>query len=160
LPLNFTFDGLNEARQSLLRLDEWVHRLQDIAANAAPASDFAAAKSDCFFEALDDDLNISAALAQVFDQVRAANRSIDRAELTASQAAALLQWWDRINQVLQLQEEKERVPEDVRQLLQQRGAARTSKNWSESDAIRTRIEALGWWVKDTKEGQKLTKKWR
>ena len=160
LPLNFTFDGLNEARQSLLRLDEWVHRLQDIAANAAPASDFAAAKSDCFFEALDDDLNISAALAQVFDQVRAANRSIDRAELTASQAAALLQWWDRINQVLQLQEEKECVPEDVRQLLQQRDAQRISKNWSESDAIRTRIEALGWWVKDTKEGQKLTKKWR
>jgi cysteinyl-tRNA synthetase len=158
LPLNFTFDGLNEARQSLLRLDEWVHRLQDIAANAAPASDFAAAKSDSFFEALDDDLNISAALAQVFDQVRAANRSIDRAELTAGQAGALLQWWDRINQVLQLHEEKERVPEDIRRLLQQRDAARMSKNWSESDAIRTRIEAVGWSVKDTKEGQKLTKK--
>jgi len=107
---------------------------------------------------LDDDLNISAALAQVFDQVRAANRSIDRAELTAGQAGALLQWWDRINQVLQLHEEKERVPEDIRRLLQQRDAARMSKNWSESDAIRTRIEAVGWSVKDTKEGQKLTKK--
>jgi cysteinyl-tRNA synthetase len=156
--LNFTFDGLNEARQSLLRLDEWVHRLEDIAANTAPASDFVAAKSDGFFEALDDDLNISAALAQVFDQVRATNRSIDRAELTEGQAGALLQWWDRINRVLQLQEEKERVPEDVRQLLQLRGVARTRNSWSESDAIRMQIEALGWSVKDTKEGQKLIKK--
>jgi cysteinyl-tRNA synthetase len=160
LPLNFTFDGLNEARQSLLRLDEWVHRLRDIAGNAPPSSDFAAAQSDSFFEVLDDDLNISAALAEVFDQVRAANRSMDRAELTAGQAGALLQWWDRINQVLQLQEEgeEERVPKSVRKLLQQRDAARTHKDWAESDAIRMQIEGIGWLVKDTKNGQKLTKK--
>jgi cysteinyl-tRNA synthetase len=160
LPLNFTFDGLNEARQSLLRLDEWLHRLREFAGNASPALDFASAKSDSFFEALDDDLNISAALAEVFDQVRAANRSIDHAELTAGQAAALLRWWDRINQVLQLQEEgeEERVPKSVRKLLQQRDAARTHKDWAESDAIRMQIEALGWLVKDTKNGQKLTKK--
>jgi cysteinyl-tRNA synthetase len=158
LPLNFTFDGLNEARQSLLRLDEWVHRLRDIAGNATPALDFSAAQSGSFFEALDDDLNISAALAEVFDQVRATNRSMDQAELTAGQAAALLRWWDRINQVLQLQEEEERIPESVCRLLQQREAARTSKDWAESDAIRIQIEELGWLVKDTKNGQKLAKK--
>jgi cysteinyl-tRNA synthetase len=100
LPLNFTFDGLNEARQSLLRLDEWIRRLGDIAGNATPALNFIPAQSDTFFEALDDDLNISAALAELFDQVRAANRSMDRAGLTAGRAAALLRWWDRINQVL------------------------------------------------------------
>ena len=158
LPLNFTFDGLNEARQSLLRLDEWIRRLRDIAGNAAPAFDFIPAQSDAFFEALDDDLNISAALAELFDQVRAANRSIDRAELTAGQAAALLGWWDRINQVLQLQEEEERIPERLSVLLRQRDVARRNKDWAESDAIRTRIEGLGWLVKDTKNGQKLTKK--
>src|SRR6516162_5417369 len=81
LPLNFTFDGLNEARQSLLRLDEWVHRLRDIAGDAEPAPDFAPAQSDSVLEALDDDLNISAALAVVFDQVRASTRFIDHSEL-------------------------------------------------------------------------------
>jgi cysteinyl-tRNA synthetase len=158
LPLNFTFDGLNEARQSLLRLDEWIRRLGDIAGNATPALNFIPAQSDTFFEALDDDLNISAALAELFDQVRAANRSMDRAELTAGQAAALLRWWDRINQVLQLQEEEERIPERVTKLLGQRDVARRGKDWAESDAIRRQIEQLGWLVKDTKNGQKLTKK--
>jgi len=158
LPLNFTFDGLNEARQSLLRLDDWVHRLRDIAGDADPAMDFATANSEGFFEALDDDLNVSAALAQVFDQVRAANRAIDRSELTPAQAAALLRWWDRINQVLQLQEEEGSIPEYVCQLLKRRDAARKGKNWEESDALRAQIEALGWMVRDTKDGPKLASK--
>ena len=98
------------------------------------------------------------ALAELFDQVRAANRSMDRAELTAGQAAALLRWWYRINQVLQLQEEEERIPERVTKLLGQRDVARRGKDWAESDAIRRQIEQLGWLVKDTKNGQKLTKK--
>jgi cysteinyl-tRNA synthetase len=158
LPLNFTFDGLNEARQSLLRLDDWVHRLRDIAGDAEPAMDFPAANSEGFFEALDNDLNVSAALAEVFDQVRAANRAIDRSELAPGQAAVLLQWWDRINQVLQLQEEEGEIPENICRLLQQRDAARKRKNWEESDALRAQIEALGWMVKDTKDGQKLARK--
>ena len=157
-PLNFTFDGLNAARHSLLRIDEWLRRLRDIAGNAEPDPGFAAAKSDSFFDALDEDLNISAALAEVFDQIRFTNRSIDSGELTAGQAAALLDWWDRINQVLQLQEEAEPIPPNVTRLLQRRAAARADKNWLESDALRTQIEELGWLVKDTKDGQKLTKR--
>jgi cysteinyl-tRNA synthetase len=156
--LNFTFDGLREARQSLLRIDEWVRRLQDIAADAAPDAQFAAAKSDQFFDALDDDLNISAALAEVFDQIRATNSAIDDNELVPGQAAALLLWWQRINQVLQLQEDAESIPENVTALLQKRAAARADKNWPQSDALRAEIESLGWLVKDTKDGQKLTKK--
>jgi cysteinyl-tRNA synthetase len=158
LPLNFTFDGLREARQSLLRIDEWIRRLQDIAGNAAADSQFAAAKSEKFFEVLDDDLNISAALAEVFNQIRETNSSIDRNELTAGQAAALLQWWLRINQVLQLQEESESIPQQVTALLEKRAEVRADKNWSQSDALRSEIETFGWLVKDTKDGQKLTRK--
>jgi cysteinyl-tRNA synthetase len=158
LPLNFTFDGLREARQSLLRIDAWVRRLHDIAGDAAPDSQFAAAKSDRFLEALDDDLNISAALAEVFDQVRETNSAVDRDELAPGQAAALLIWWQRINQVLQLQDQAASTPENVSALLGKRAEARAAKNWSESDSLRAEIESLGWFVKDTKDGQKLTKK--
>ncbi len=158
LPLNFTFDGLREARQSLLRIDEWVRRLQDIADEAAPDLQFPQAKSENFFDALDDDLNISAALAEVFDQIRESNGSIDRNELTAGQAAALLGWWEGINQVLQLHEAKQSIPQNVTTLLKKRAEVRAEKNWSQSDALRAEIESLGWFVKDTKEGQKPTKK--
>ena len=158
LPLNFTFDGLRGARQSLLRIDEWVRRLRDIAGDAVADSQYAPAKSDKFFEALDDDLNISAALGEVFNQIRETNASIDRHELTAGQAAALLDWWQRINEVLQLQEEVESISPQVTALLEKRFEARATKNWSQSDALRAQIESLGWLVKDTKEGQKLIKK--
>ena len=103
-------------------------------------------------------MNISAALAEVFDQIRETNGSIDRNELAAGQAAALLDWWERINQVLQLQEADEPIPPNVTALLKQRAQARADRNWSLSDALRAEIESLGWFVKDTRDGQKLTKK--
>jgi len=43
-------------------------------------------------------------------------------------------------------------------LREKRAAARAAKDWSSIDAIRKQMEDLGWIVKDTKDGQKLTKK--
>ena len=155
LPLNFTFDGLAEARQSLLRIDEWRQRLADLANGATPDDNFAPGKSDAFFAALDDDLNISAALAELFDQIRATNKLMDQGALEPAQAAALLRWWDDLNKVLRLEKSEEPIPANVHELLARRATARTNKLWSESDAIRAQIEQLGWTVKDTKEGQKV-----
>jgi len=156
LPLNFTFDGLAEARQSLLRIDEWLQRLCDLAQNTTP--DLESKPSNTFFAALDNDLNISAALAELFDQIRASNRTIDQGELTPAQAAALLKWWENVNLVLQLHEETESIPSTVQGLLNQRAEARLNKDWSASDALRQKIKSYGWIVKDTKDGQKITKK--
>jgi cysteinyl-tRNA synthetase len=157
LQLNFTFDGMVEARQSLLRLDEWIQRLRDLAADATPDKEFARATSDSFFAALDDDLNISAALAELFKQIRTTNQSMDANELQPGQAAALLQWWETVNQVLQIQSDEEVIPPEVQELLKQREAARAAKNWQLSDTLRQKIADLGWTVKDTKDGQKATK---
>jgi cysteinyl-tRNA synthetase len=157
LQLNFTFDGMTQARQSLLRIDEWLQRLRHLAGNAAADPAFAPADSDAFFAALDDDLNISAALAELFEQVRATNRLMDSNQLESGEAAALLQWWQRINQVLQIQSDEEAVPADVQQLLEARAASRASRDWQRSDALRTKISELGWIVKDTRDGQKVTK---
>ena len=157
LQLNFTFDGMVEARQSLARIDEWRQRLRDLANDANPDPAYAPAASDAFFEALDDDLNISAALAELFERIRSTNRLMDANELQPAQAAALLEWWERVNQILQIQSDAEAVPVAVQQLLDQRAAARTAKDWKQSDALRNQIAELGWLVKDTKDGQKLSK---
>jgi len=158
LQLNFTFDGMNEARQSLLRIDEWIGRLRELAGNSQADQHYEPAQSDRFFAALDDDLNISAALAELFEQIRATNRAMDNEKLAAGEASALLRWWEEINHVLQLQSEEENVSAGVLALREKRAAARAAKDWSSSDAIRKQIEDLGWIVKDTKDGQKLTKK--
>jgi cyanophycinase-like exopeptidase len=48
-------------------------------------------------------------------------------------------------------------PEEVKVLVEQRAAARASKNWAESDKLRDEIAALGWIVQDSKDGYKLVK---
>src|SRR5215475_13090040 len=172
VPLNFTWEGMNEARESLGRIDEWLARLRQIAksgnvqpASAAdglrrggrPTSD-AQRPGTAFEDALDDDLNISAALGFVFESIRQTNRAMDQNELDAASAIAWLDWWKRINTVLDLEAETDvAIPDEVEELAHQRENARHEKNWKRSDELRERISALGWEVRDTKDGPKLTR---
>jgi cysteinyl-tRNA synthetase len=162
LPLNFTFDGLAGARSALQRIDEWVARLQGEAARGgSTAAALPARMSELvegFFTALDDDLNISGAMGQLFDLVRESNRALDSGTLGSAEAAALLSAWERINRVLAFNRETAEIPGEVIALVEQRQAARAAKNWAESDRLRDAIAELGWIVKDTKEGPKLTPK--
>jgi cysteinyl-tRNA synthetase len=107
---------------------------------------------------LDDDLNISAALGFLFESIRETNRAMDQNEMDAASARAWLDWWQRINAVLDLEPETDvAIPDEVAQLAQQRENARREKNWKRSDDLRKQILGLGWEVRDTKDGQKLTR---
>ena len=99
---------------------------------------------------------ISAALGHLFDLIRESNAALDRGALPAAPAAALLADWQRLDGVLALQRESAAVPAEVTALVEQRQRARAEKQWAESDRLRDAIAALGWVVKDTKDGPKLT----
>jgi cysteinyl-tRNA synthetase len=162
VPLNFTFEGMNEARESLARIDEWLARLRTIAHDEnVQRSTLNAQRSiqPGFEEALDDDLNISAALGFLFESIRETNRAMDEDKLDAASANAWLEWWKRINTVLDLEPEVEIViPPEVAQLATDRENARRDKNWKRSDELRDRIFSIGWEVRDTKDGPKLTRR--
>ncbi len=158
-PLNFTWEGMEEARQALTRIDAWLARLRELVGSArrADRTPRGCAPTSQFEEALDDDLNISAALRFLFESIRETNRAMDENELDTASANVWLDWWKRINNVLDLEAESEAVvPAEVAQLAKDRENARREKNWKRSDELRDRISALGWEVRDTKEGQKLT----
>lgn len=173
--LNFTFAGLDAARTALRRIDALHARLREAAAPlltagcqpaAQPAADlppWAAAHAAKFESAMDADLNVSAALAALFDTVRDANSTLDRAELAPPSAAALLSLlarWDSALGFLPFPGEEEKkeqpLPDAVQSLLDQRAAARKAKDWALSDSLRAQIAALGYSVKDTPKGQVLT----
>ncbi len=158
LPLNFTFEGLAAARAALQRIDEWVTRLSDLAAGATPAPSHPLLEKDGFAAALDDDLNISGALGALFDLIRESNRLMDQSALSPEAARALLDAWARVNSVLALEREEATIPPAVAALLEARAAARTAKDWAASDRLRNEMDALGWSVKDTRDGQKLSPK--
>ena len=157
VPLNFTWEGMDEARQALTRIDEWLRRLDEVVAKKTDEGKSKMRPGQQFEEALDDDLNISAALGYLFETIRETNRAMDQNELDPASAKAWLNWWDRINTVLDLESEAEVVvPAEVAQLAEERQNARREKNWKRSDELRDRISALGWDVRDTKDGEKLT----
>jgi cysteinyl-tRNA synthetase len=153
VPLNFTWEGMNEARESLARIDEWLARLRDV---AKPGN--AQHLTTAFEDALDDDLNISAALGFLFESIRETNRAMDQNKMDAASASDWLDWWKRINTVLDLEAGTGVViPHEVAQLVEEREKARREKNWKRSDELREQISKLGWDVRDTKDGAKLTR---
>ena len=160
LPLNFTLDeGLPGARAALGRIDEWTRRLSEKA--TAPAGTLPgelAALVDGFFTALDDDLNISGAMGQLFDLIRDSNRALDAGTLDGPSVAALLAEWQRINSVLRFETDAVAIPAEVLALVEERQAVRAAKDFAASDRLRDAIAALGWVVKDSKEGPKLSPK--
>jgi cysteinyl-tRNA synthetase len=159
-PLNFTWEGMEEARQALGRIDEWLARLRKAVGSARGADQTPqrGVPTSQFEEALDDDLNISAALGFLFESIRETNRAMDHNELDPASAEAWWDRWKRINNVLDLEAEAEAVmPSEVAQLAKARENARREKNWKRGDELRDRISALGWEVRDTKDGQKITR---
>ena len=154
-PLNFTMEGLAGARSALLRLDEWTARLSGTAAPATGPDDPGLPVLEGFGASLDDDLNISAALAALFDAVRESNRRMDQGTLTANEARFLLDWLGSVQSVLALEPNAAPVPPEVGALVALRSKARQDKDWKASDRIRDEIAALGWTVKDTKDGFQL-----
>ncbi len=180
---NFTLDGLHGARTALARIDECLGKLREAA--GAPASGTArtvgvqasACSGDTlkrelqhaepglgapnglvarFTAALDDDLNISAAWAAVFEWVRETNRRLAEHSLGAADAASALAAWEKVDSVLGIGTKSgAEIPAEILALAEARTAAKKTKDFKRADAIRDELKAKGWVIEDTAKGPKL-----
>lgn len=158
--LNFTFAGLDAARSSLQRVEDFVLRLRGVQGEAPSTNLIERAKKN-FREALADDLNISAALAVLFDLIREANTLIDQQKMSQIEAhniLKLLEEWNQVLAVLPLHKGIENIPQHLLELLEKREEARKSKNWALSDQLRDEILSQGFLIEDTPAGARLKKK--
>ena len=106
-PLNFTFEGLHQAQQSIDRLRNFRYRLtQGNLSPRAKVPRFRTARKrpgKNFEAALDDNLNTAEALGAIFDMVREGNTAMDRGRIPRRDRGAFLdtlERWDRIFAVL------------------------------------------------------------
>ncbi|HZE56845.1 MAG TPA: cysteine--tRNA ligase [Chthoniobacterales bacterium] len=168
-PLNFTWEGMDEARQALGRIDDWVERLRveasDTNKSKAPSSKLQAPEKhqapkaeSGFRQALDDDLNISGALGALFETIRETNRQMDAGETGAEEAKSWLEWWKGVDGVLQISGDEAELPAEIAELAEARVQARLAKDWRKSDELRDVLAARGWEARDTKDGQKITRR--
>jgi len=151
-PLNFTLEGVQAARESLRRLEDFRRRLREAdASQDHPGLPALLQEGQARFEqALADDLNTSAALAGLFDMVREVNKlALSRAD--AERVLALLARLDRIMGVLG--EEKEEILDaEVEALIREREQARQRRDFQRADAIRRHLRERGIILEDLRAG--------
>jgi cysteinyl-tRNA synthetase len=158
-PLDYSEESLAAAAAAIERLDALVAALRIYRADAVgdPSVPEVLAEMRAGFEAaLDDDLNISAALAAVFDGVRELNRRLETRVMStadAGLATTTLRDLDRVLGVL-ADESVEAPDPDLAALLDARAAARAARDWAASDRLRGELARRGVAVEDTRDGQR------
>jgi cysteinyl-tRNA synthetase len=163
-PMNFTFEGLEASNKSLQKLLTFMHDLKYYKGKEKEGSKVSPLLSKArkgFEEAMDDDLNISRALAAVYEFVSEGNKLIAQKKLCTNGAKDLLKQMQAFDKVLGvLYEEKEPIPNDVKKLVEEREAARKAGNWEKSDKIRQELKDKGIEIQDTEQGPRVVFKFK
>jgi cysteinyl-tRNA synthetase len=152
-PLDSSKKELENKKRSLKRLDACIDALLNIK-TGVPYPDLDQLMYDLkngFTTAMDDDLNISAAMASLFKIVRKLNLLINRNRIDPDGASRVVDTFRDINKVLGVFDFIEKLPdENIQQLIKQREKARREKNWKLADEIRDQLTAKGISVRDSK----------
>jgi cysteinyl-tRNA synthetase len=158
---NFTLEGLQGARAALTRIDECLATLHAVAGstiadpNEVWRDTLNAELRQRFEEALDSDLNVSAAWASVHHWIR--NHSPADVLLRSKlDAAGALEAWQLIDHVLGLGERPaEQIPPDIEAWAYEREERRKAKDFKHADSIRKLVNDQGWTIEDTPQGPKI-----
>ncbi len=157
--VDFSNDALIAAEKAMARLMDACQSIERIrpAASDTQLPDF---QSMCY-EAMDDDLNTPIVISHLFDAVKYINQAADgKIHLDQSQIDSLKSLFDTfLFEILGIQAEKssgsgreEAFSKVVDMLLEQRAIAKANKDWATSDRIRNELQALGFEIKDGKDG--------
>ncbi|MGH2466060.1 MAG: cysteine--tRNA ligase [Candidatus Limnocylindrales bacterium] len=157
--LNYTDASLGAAGSAIERLDALLAALaayRDDRPDDPTLAGLLATARTGFEDALDDDLNIAPALAVVFDLIREINRRIDARALSTADAGIVTSFLRDIDRVLGIGPDPvdDQLGPDQEALFEARAAARTARNWAESDRLRDELAQHGVVVEDTRDGQR------
>jgi cysteinyl-tRNA synthetase len=158
-PLTYSDESLTGAAAAIERYDAVLLALSGYREDRGDDPSLPAALDGAraaFGAALDDDLNVSPALAAVFELVRDLNRRIDARTLSTADAGRATAVLRELDAVLGLgPDDAETTLDDALQaLLDARAAARAERDWAASDRLRDELAAAGVVVEDSRDGQR------
>lgn len=146
--LNFTWEGIESANTSLIRLREGYQK--HLNGNSDVSDEIIADMENRFHQAINDDMNMPLALSVVWEAVKYPEKS--------PKIAQLLKKFDTVLGIKIDEVQETKIPQEILDLVEERKQARSDKNWSESDRLRDLIAKKGYIVKDTKDGTEVLKK--
>lgn len=160
--LKFEWKGLDDAKIARRSISAWIARggVGEMAAKNDSTVEVSPGHVQSFEEAfnnfMDSDLNVSGAIATIFACMHKMNAAGLPSESTRQ---ALAQFIAKIQHTFGCFEQEEvAISADLEAIISLRQQARDAKNFAEADRLRLEIESRGFIVKDTKEGQKISKK--
>ncbi len=159
--LNFTFDSLEAAKAAIERLWDFKDNVGSIKGKEDnPEVDkYIQTARDKFEKAMDDDLNVSPALAAVFDFVRDVNRLIHEKKISAADGSKVLDAMRDFDSVFAIMEKDvDDIDAEIEQLIQKRLDARKNRDFETADKIRDDLLERGIVLEDSPEGTKWKRK--
>ena len=153
--VNFSLKRKDEAKSAIGRIEEFRQRLLDL---SKTISEKLPKEADDFNDALQDDLDTPKALAVFFNWIRLTNQKIDKKIFTKQEAEAGNRFIEYFNSIFAILDNKNELPYEVKLLVDSRENHRKNKEWQKSDLIRDKLLSMGWKLKDTPNGPKITKK--
>ncbi len=163
--LDFTWHMFDEVKQNIKTVDRFLERLSEVHREGDVSREVSDLLNSTLREVvlhMEDDFNTPRILAEVFDLIKVGNGLMDEELLTEKEAQAfqgVLETIDSSLKAILPWEEKvrEEIPQEVDELAQARVAAKAEKNYALADELRSKVEALGYSIEDTKEGYKIVK---
>ena len=148
-PLNFSLESLKNSRNSMQRLKEIISKIKD-SKEKKNAKNIGLAYNQ-FLEIINDDLNTPRAVSYLWDILR-------EGRLNNAEKYELALKFDEVFGLNLGKEEKIKISEEVKKLVNEREKARKNKNWKEADKIREKINKLGYFLEDTEKGVVIKRK--
>jgi cysteinyl-tRNA synthetase len=154
-PLNFSFSALRTAKNTTRKLDGFIQRLHRFSPGEEQ-SDTAQLIYDVkqsFISAMDDDLNISVALAALFEFVKKISILLAQKKLSGRERDTVLETIEKIDSILGIMTfAEESISQESLELIKERESLRTAGQWEKADEIRMRLLDVGIEVLDTPSG--------
>jgi cysteinyl-tRNA synthetase len=164
-PLNFSEDTLRQADATLKHYNDFIMRMTEIAHSTREGKEKSSTVDriiqrarEGFESGLDDDLNISKSLAALSELVHEINTRVKEKGFGQEDAQKVLAFFKNVDTVLGVFSfEKEMIAEDIETMINEREAARESRDYRKADRIRNNLLELGIALEDTKEGTRWKK---
>ena len=159
-PLDFTFENLDNSKNSLCRINEFMIKLRNYrnAIHDSKKIDSVLKKYRLNFKkAMDDDFQTSKALSFIFEAVKEFNISLAEASISTNDSVKIRKLMEEFNYVFGIFDPEEKIPDSVMVIVKIREEARSKKDWVSSDRLRNQIKNLGYIIDDTKEGTIIKK---
>jgi cysteinyl-tRNA synthetase len=144
--LDFTDDNIEAAKNAHERL---VNRIIELRKENTSKGDIKGYKTK-FLEFINNDLDMPEALSLMWQMLK-------DEKLGAKEKLELAYDFDKVFGLGLKEIHEEKAPEAITKLVKEREEARKKKDFKKGDKLREEIRKLGWEVKDTEEGQKLSK---